>query len=197
MDILVEELGIDPKNITETDKGYIIDGGVVLKKSNTIKKLRKIPFKFYKVFGNFDASFCLLGSLHNCPEFVEHDFICSMNNFQNLEHSPKEIGGDFVCVGNRNLNSIRGVTQKGIRNFICTGNKNLRSLTGFPSITLNILDCSDCSILSLDGLIGVNILDKLICSENKIIKIPESLKYGDIDYSNNPVSPNDLEKNWW
>ena len=71
--------------IKQNSNGYDVDGHVIL----SVLNLKKIPWKFNIVTGDFD---------------------CENNKLTTLENSPKEVGGDFYC-----RNNNKKFTEKEVR----------------------------------------------------------------------------------
>lgn len=65
------------------------------------KNLKKIPFNFKNVHGDFDCSNNQLSDLVNVPETVGGNFYCANNQLTNLKNSPKEVKGSFCCSSNK------------------------------------------------------------------------------------------------
>lgn len=57
--------------------------------------LKKLPFMFNKVDGNFYCHKNKLTSLLGAPNIVTGDFLCNNNQLTSLEYSPKVVGGNF------------------------------------------------------------------------------------------------------
>lgn len=68
--------------------------------------LKKIPFKFKNVHGDFDCSNNNLVSLKNSPENVGGKFNCSVNKLASLKYGPRIVSEHFICSQNNleNLN---------------------------------------------------------------------------------------------
>lgn len=92
-----------------------VNGRVWLK----LTQLTNIPVKFGKVTGDFSVRNNSLTSLLGCPDWVGGNFECarqeasmrdgSIISMENLEHSPKEVKGNYEC-GGMDLYSLRGMT---------------------------------------------------------------------------------------
>jgi hypothetical protein len=128
--------------------GFIsINGGVSL----TEKKLKRIPFNFRRVEGDF---LCYnnheLDSLKGCPEFVKGSFVCSSNNLTSLEGSPSVVGDSFNCSHNK-LISLQGAPSSIEGSFICAFNK-LTSLQGAPEKVGETFNCV--ANFNLTALVG-------------------------------------------
>ena len=108
----------------------------------------------------------------NLPNKITGSFDCSQNSLKNLEGSPEEIKGDFNCSNNKNLTSLKGMPQIGIKelkanecnlktlegspqrikgDFNCLDNKKLKSLNGMPQIGVEGVFADGCDFTSLEG----------------------------------------------
>lgn len=115
----LNEYGI--KNYTINEDGTIdVNGDVYL----GVKKLKKIPFKFGIVTGDFDLYFNQLTSLEGAPRIVGGNFGCDSNRLKDLKGSPEEVGGNFNCYNNI-LTSIYGMPLEIGGDFDCMYNKIL------------------------------------------------------------------------
>lgn len=119
-----EDFGI--KNYEWVDGKLNVKGNVNLHE----RGLKKLPFNFGVVGGNFYCSKNKLTSLDGAPKKVGGDFYCFDNQLTSLQGAPKEVGGDFHCSDNR-LTSLQGAPKKVGRDFICSDNQ-LTSLKGVP-----------------------------------------------------------------
>lgn len=113
------------------------------------KNLRKLPFDFGVVEGNFFCENNRLKSLKGAPEVVLGDFDCSYNKLKSLNGAPKKIEGDFDC-SNNTLENLEGAPQEGIENFQCHG-CNLESLEGMPRTIGGDLKCGLNNLTSFKG----------------------------------------------
>jgi hypothetical protein len=84
------------KVVINSDGSIDYDGNVYLEE----KDLKKIPFKFNKVDGDFSCSYNQLTSLEGSPKEVSGDFLCIANKLTSLEGAPVEVGGGFWCYDN-------------------------------------------------------------------------------------------------
>lgn len=117
-------------NYTINDDGTIdVDGDVDL----SGKGLKKIPFRFGKVTGNFEVDTNELDSLEGSPYYVGGNFYCFDNNLENLIGSPDEVVGTFDCSGNQ-LETLEGMTLEIGGDFICYDNTDLRELDSLSNI---------------------------------------------------------------
>lgn len=93
--------------------------------------LKKIPFKFKNVHGDFNCSINNLERLTNAPEQVGGTFNCSTNKLTSLKYSPKVISEDFICTQN-NLENLEFCLDT-IKNIQAEHNK-INTLKYFPKI---------------------------------------------------------------
>lgn len=75
------------------------------------KNLKKIPFQFGVVKGDFYCSQNQLESLKGCPQEVQGSFYCYENQLMSLEYCPKKVGENFDCSKNQ-LVSLKGIPKK-------------------------------------------------------------------------------------
>lgn len=189
---LMKELDIN-KYTVDKDGFVNVDEDVILKKSITIKKARKIPIKFGVINGNFDCSFCLLITLEGVAHTINGDFNCSYNNLKNLSHSPKIVTGDYLCHSNKGL-SLSGVTEEIGKDFDAS-NCELSSTKNAPKFINGSAIFADNNIRTIGGL---KVKKDLDVSNNKLVSIGDNDVGGNINHSNNPMSPDDeLDRNWW
>ena len=66
----------------------------------------RLPIKFNKVKGGFEANWCGLTSLEGSPKWVGGNFQIVNNELTTLEGCPEEIGYEFDCSVN-NLTEIQ------------------------------------------------------------------------------------------
>lgn len=131
-----EDFGLDPNQITKNDDGSISYWTPTGGKTNDTNvnmgnmHLKEIPFKFYKVDGNFTCEGNQLRSLQNVPQFVEGRFKCSDNELHTLRGGPLRVGGSFDC-SNNFLHSLEwGPSEVGWL-YECSFN-SLKTLEGIP-----------------------------------------------------------------
>lgn len=188
---IIQELGITNYS---TNNGLVdVKGDVILKKSVSIKKARVILVNFGKIDGSFDCSSLLLKSLKGAPHTVVN-FNCSYNNLSTLLYSPKIVSGDYICHSNKNL-SLKGAPEKVGNNFDAS-NCGLGNLYGVPKFIGGNAVFTDNFIETTKGLKIVK--GNLYISNNRLITIGDIEIGGNIDHTNNPMSPDDeLERNWW
>ena len=92
--------------------------------------LKKLPFRFQKVGGDFYCNNNQLTSLAGAPREVDGNFYCNNNQLTSLAGAPQKVGGYFFC-GNNQLTSLAGAPQEVGGSFAC-GNNQLTSLAGAP-----------------------------------------------------------------
>lgn len=130
LDYVSNMINVDKDKIKINEDGSIdIDDSVFLNGS----EIKKIPFKFGKVSGNFECYGCRLTSLEGSPREVGGDFKCNNNRLVNLKYSPIEVGRNFDCSDN-NLKSVEGMSVEIGGNFYCYYNINLRELNSISNI---------------------------------------------------------------
>jgi hypothetical protein len=126
-----------------------------------------------KITKYFSCELNNLTSLEFGPEEVGGDFYCSENQLKSLEFSPRKIDGFFNCTNNKNLTSLKGMTQEGVETlnaegcdltslegspqkidgaFYCSYNKRLKSLKGMTQEGVKRLHCAGCSLSSFEGV---------------------------------------------
>ncbi|NRT15282.1 hypothetical protein HNP99_001629 [Flavobacterium sp. 28A] len=121
-------------------KKYNIKGHLLLRSDGTIDvngnvtitntKLKKLPLKFGKVYGDFICCGNELTTLKNAPTYVGRNFNCYNNKLKNLVGAPTYVGGDFICHENE-LETLEGCPLEINGNFSCFLN-NLTSLVAGP-----------------------------------------------------------------
>lgn len=94
------------------------------------EELKKIPFKFGKVTGDFNCSENKITSLEGAPREVTGRFYCYDNRLTSLKGGPSIVGGIYHCPHNR-LTTLEGAPEKVGGDFWCNDNK-LTSLKGAP-----------------------------------------------------------------
>jgi hypothetical protein len=130
-----------------------------------VKVLRKIPFKFGHVHGNFNCSSNFLISLKGSPRIVEGNFNCSYNKLTSLEYGPEKVEGNYSCYSDK-LESLIGSPKEVGGTFDCNSNL-LKTLQGSPEIVGNNFICSYNGLITLEG--GPKIIkNKFNCSYNNL-----------------------------
>lgn len=110
-------VGHDLKFSYENKHGYIIEGSCRLKDKN----VTEIPYKIYKVIGDFDCggkpnNSNNIKTLKNFPDIVEGNFYVNFNVYlHSLENGPKEVTGSYFC-NNCKLENLDYVAEKIGRN---------------------------------------------------------------------------------
>ena len=119
------------------DSTVDVEGDVDLSNFN----LKKLPFQFGKVTGNFYCAGSQLTSLQGAPKSVGGDFGCSYNLLTSLQGAPESVGRIFDCSNNQ-LTSLEGAPKRVGGHFYCSGNQ-LTSLQGAPKSVGGNFYCSD------------------------------------------------------
>lgn len=154
--------------IKDKQYGHIVnvDGNVSL----SYKKLKKIPFKFNKINGNFDCSNNSLICLQGAPDIINGSFYCSYNHLQNLEYAPSYVEKAFYCNHN-NIENISLNNNEIGHTFIANNNKikclNLDNLPRFLPETVVDSIKIDFSHNLLDSQYNVTNYEKLIIALEK------------------------------
>ena len=112
------------------------------------KDLERIPFNFRKVKGDFWCAESKLASLEGAPREVGGDFAC-IGNMTSLKGAPEIVGGAFFCDHN-NLTTLEGAPIKVGGVFNCRDN-NLTSLKGAPKEVGGTFYCYGNNLTSLEG----------------------------------------------
>lgn len=107
------------------------------------RNLKKLPFYFFKVKGDFDCSSNNLISLKGVPRQIGGNFTCANNQLTSLEHGPKTVGGNYNA-DNNFLKNLKGIPQKLHRNLYVRGNY-LENLLWCPDEIGGILFISECT----------------------------------------------------
>ena len=101
------------RNWSINSEGLVdVDGDVDLSYELYNSGIKKIPFNFGKVTGNFICQRNDLKSLEGSPREVGGDFNCEMNILTNLKGAPQSVGGDFKC-SSWSLLSLEGIGHVG------------------------------------------------------------------------------------
>ena len=100
----------------------------------------KLPIKFNKVKGGFEANWCGLTTLEGSPKWVGGNFQIVSNKLTTLEHAPGYVGGGLNCRDN-NLTTLKYSPKKvghdfngygnGIGDGFCLHENNIRDLEDF------------------------------------------------------------------
>lgn len=97
-----------------------VEGNVEIEPEDLIEG--ELPFKFYKVTGDFICRDLGLRTLEGCPEVVTGNFDCSENDLTSLEGGPREVGGNYDC-SHKKLTSIEGCPKEFGGDFDCSHKK--------------------------------------------------------------------------
>ena len=160
------------KHEVHSDGSVSVEGDVNL----IVKSLRRIPFNFGVITGNFYCYDNNLTSLEGAPIEVAGGFYCGNNNLTSLEGAPKKVGGIFSCSGNK-LTSLEGAPIEVGGNFVC-GNNNLTSLEGAPIEVGGNFNCGNNKLTSLEGA-PKEVGGYFHCGNNKLTSLegaPEVIK---------------------
>ncbi len=114
------------KHTINPDGTIDVEGDVDL----TAMKLKKLPFKFGKVTGDFYCRNNKLTSLEGAPTSVGGSFYCYYNKLTSLKGGPTSVEGDFYCNDNE-LTSLEGAPTSVGGVFYCRDNQ-LTSLKYLP-----------------------------------------------------------------
>jgi hypothetical protein len=102
-----------------TEKGIEVFCNVEL-----MAKFTKLPFKFYRIHGDFCVREAKLRTLENCPEIVDGDFVCTENNIVSFEGAPISCK-DFYAESNK-ITSLKYL-PKNVRSIEVGDNKLIPS----------------------------------------------------------------------
>lgn len=131
-------------------------------------KMKKIPFKFGIVTGDFSCNNNELINLEGSPKEVGGSFHCYENKLTSLEGSPEKVGINFNCMSN-NLTSLEGSPKKVGKDYTCSYN-NLTSLEGSPREIGGMFNCHQNKLTSFKNIPQI-IANKLIFSNNLITSL--------------------------
>jgi hypothetical protein len=138
--------------INETTGEIDVEGSFI---NNTDNKLGFRGVKFGVVDGNFD--------IRN-------------SGLTSLEGAPREVGGNFYCMGNKGLTSLEWAPQKVGENFGVNSN-GLTSLKWSPLVVNGTFSCPRNELKTLEGAPN-KVRDEFNCSDNPLVSLlgaPESL----------------------
>lgn len=138
--------GLNPKYVKTNKDGTIDYKGYIYWHDLAMDKM---PFKFNKVYGDFNVENCSLTTLEGAPVICLNSFNCRGNNLTSLKHCPKEVGGDFNCSYN-NLTSIDTMPEK-IGLGVNFSNNQIKKLEHLPSTLNGSLICVRNNLTSLEG----------------------------------------------
>ena len=116
----------------------------------SLQKLKKLPFNFRKITGNFACDNNQLTSLVGAPIEVGGYFWCCHNLLPTLIGAPVKVGGSFWCYNNQ-LTDLKGSPREVGGNFDCSYNR-LTSLRGSPIKVGMTFLCACNQLTSLNGI---------------------------------------------
>lgn len=133
--------------------------------------LKKIPFKFGVVTGNFEFAHHHLSSLENCPQKVGGNFDISSNRLTSLEGFPSEVGQD-IHIGNNQIKSLKQLPKIINGDLICDHNQ----LTSFKDGPLKVRSVyiHNNQLTSLEYM--PEVVDNFYCHHNQLVTLKGSLK---------------------
>ena len=185
-----------PEDFGITDYEWVdgklnVNGSVNLKD----KKLKRLPFIFGVVTGDFNCTFNRLTSLKGAPEIVGENFYCNCNYhfLISLEGAPREVGGDFHCYTNQ-LTSLEGAPKEVNGEFDCCSNR-LTSLKGAPREVGGSFACNVNQLTDLKGA-PREVGRDFICNSNRLTSLKGAPREvgGDFSCENNSLAPLELIK---
>ena len=137
------------------DGVFVVDcRGDLEVKNKFITSLTNEYFRFGKVAGGFDCSYCAsLISLKGAPSEVGGDFTCSnCYSLESLEDGPSYVGASYDCASCRKIVNLKGVPNFIPGDFYANHNESLLTLEGGPITVGGYFNCSNCAKLtSLKG----------------------------------------------
>lgn len=143
IDGLCRDYNIENYNIN-SDGTVDVDGSVEI----FMHQGHELPIKFRYVSGNFCIRSTLITSLDGCPKEVGGNFVCFDNhNLESLVGCPEKVGGNFKCSSN-SLTSLVGCPSVINGNFICRKN-NISNMNGCPSVIRGDFDLLDNPLVTL------------------------------------------------
>lgn len=89
------------------DKSVDVNGDVIIKFS----RVKKIPFKFNNVYGDFIIVNSDFNTLRNCPNFVKNNFLINDTKITNLKYVPNMVEGCMIFSDNKLLESLDGLEK--------------------------------------------------------------------------------------
>lgn len=104
------------------------------------RKMKKLPFQFGIVEGDFFATDMGLESLEGAPRIVTGLFRCSSNPITSLKYGPVEVGGDFIC-SHTKITDLQ-FSPKTVGGFFECSSCELVSLLGCPKKINSYFNCS-------------------------------------------------------
>ena len=148
---LIEEYqnNLDGRVIIEDNETISLEGDL-LSYHNNWQTLRKLPFRFKRVTGNFNMERCAIESLEGFPEEVGGVFsVESCPNLKSLEGGPRIVKGWYSCANNKQLTSLEGCPET-VRTFYAH-KCGLVNLIGAPKIVTGECCLVMNKLRSLDG----------------------------------------------
>lgn len=135
----------------EIKNGIVNIYGDITCENRSITSLTNGLFKFGKVEGKFDCSYCdKLKTLEGAPEETRNFDCSSCDLLKNLEGAPKKTE-NFECSWCPRLKSLKGAPYE-CYNFYCSNCKSLESLDGVPKLIKGTFYCKGCSNLEKSEL---------------------------------------------
>jgi hypothetical protein len=160
-------------------KHYYISKELVVSVNNSVDisgvQIKKLPFQFGKVKGNFLCRGCGLDVMWGFPHTVTNNFDCSYNNIKHLDGFPSNIKG-YVNISHNSIKSldtnIRRINYY-YKDFDCSYNK-LTNLFGGPFAVAGNYICTHNELKTLS--MHPNYVGGLFVSDDiKGVKIPENI----------------------
>lgn len=131
--------------IINEDGSIDVDGNVIIRHAN----LKRIPFKFGRIYGDFTCSGLELMTLKGSPSYVSGSFVCKANNLTSLKHGPKYVGINYDCSVNK-LQTLDGCATEVGRDLLCNNNC-LINLEGSPEVIQGYFNCKNNKLKTLVG----------------------------------------------
>lgn len=134
-------------------KNYIINDDLTVDVDDDVifggKQLYWIPVQFNKINGDFECDRNNLQSLKGCPVHVEGDFKCMRNIWlKSLKYSPKYIKGDFEFWGCA-VSSLKGISEYVGEN-IFGSNNSIEKIDAWPKKFNGEMHLNNCNIKNID-----------------------------------------------
>lgn len=189
IDKLCERYSIHNYTIN-SDESIDVDNEVDLR----FNKLKKIPLKFNKVYGDFCCSDNNLKTLENSPKYVKGHFDCSYNKLTNLYFLPEKINESFDCSNNK-LTSLKSNQSLIGSVFDCENN----DITDLKEFNIKFESYFYCSLnpISVFGINGCSLEEAMDFKIIDFIKNNEIIKWKfNLFYEKQKSNPNEkkLEK---
>lgn len=102
-----------------------------------LKSLKKLPFIFGVVDGNFNCSYNRLTYLEGCPKTIKGSFYCNRNELTSLIGCTEVINGNFNCSNNllKRIEDITSVVDSVYGDININDNKFILSLEDLLLLT--------------------------------------------------------------